>query len=121
MSLPGHVLVHSVTRVRPAATVEATYGNTNYDYGVAATRTTGIKAWLQQNDASESFGDGRRLMEQTWLMMTNEPSWDAPDRVEWSGHPSGSLVTFYVDGVPEPAYTRRGFDHMEINLRIVEG
>jgi hypothetical protein len=53
--------------------------------------------------------------------MTNESDWRSTDRVEWSGHPSGQLVTFAVEGVPEPAYAPRGLDHMEIQLTIQEG
>jgi hypothetical protein len=120
MPIPGRLLVHSVTRVRPAPVVDSCYGTTTWDYGVAATRTAGIRAWLQQNDTTESFGD-RDLIDQRWLQVTNEADWRVTDRVEWSGHPSGQLVTFAIDGVPEPAYTPRGFDHMEIGLRIQEG
>jgi hypothetical protein len=125
MGVPAHLLVHTVTVVHPAETVDA-YNNTTHDYGVAATRTVlapgtateGV--WLQQQARTEDHPDGRDPAEQRWTMVTNYPDIAAVDRIEWAGHPSGPVV-FTVDGPPEPAYTPTGFHHLEATLQIVEG
>lgn len=118
MGVPDHLLVHTVTLVDPAEATD-TYGNTTYDYGPAATRTT-IRAWLQQDQRSETFPDGRDPLDQRWLMVTNHETVAGVDRIEWADHPSGAVV-FSIDGPPEPAYTPAGFHHLEAGLRITEG
>jgi len=116
--LPSHLLVEEVTRVRPVASTVDPYGTT-WDYGTAATRST-ISAWLQQDQRTESFSDGRDVISQRWLLMTNALDIDANDRIEWDDHPAGPVI-FTVDGTPEPAATPRGRDHLEVTLRVVEG
>jgi hypothetical protein len=116
--VPDRLLVHSVTVVHPAETVDA-YGNADYDYGVAATRIS-IRGWLQQDQRDETLTEGRDPLDQRWLLVTNVGTIDGNDRIEWGGHPAGA-ITFAVDGPPEPAYTPAGFHHVEATLRIVEG
>lgn len=117
--LPANALVHSVDVVRPAQTVNS-HGNTDDDYGAAATRTT-IDGWLQQEQRAETFPDGRNPLEERWLLMTNHVDVDGNDRIEWAAHPAGPM-TFEVHGPPEPIYTPAGgFQHLEATLRILDG
>jgi hypothetical protein len=116
--VPDHMLPHTVTVVDPAEDTDD-YGNTTYDYGVAATRTD-VRAWLQQDQRSEQLRDGRDPTGEVWLMVTNHESIRSVARIEWSGHPAGA-VTFKVDGRPEPAYTPSGFHHTEAQLSITNG
>lgn len=113
MGIPDAMLPHTVTKVRPAVTT-SNYGNTAYDYGVAATRTD-IRAWLQQNTRAEPRPDGREALEQSWLLMTNDPDVQGIDRIEFDA------LTFGVEGPPGPYYTPAGFHHTEATLRIVDG
>jgi hypothetical protein len=117
MSLPAHLLPHTVTLVRPASTADA-YGNTVYDYGAGATRTA-ITAWIQQDSRTEPREDGRDALVQAWLVLTNHADILGTDRIEWTG-PAGALV-FEVDGPPEPTYTPAGLHHTEATLRVVTG
>ena len=114
MSLPTHLLVQSVTKVRPAIPAADARGNIIPDYGVAATRTT-VEVWLQQDTRIESFPDGRNPQEQLWLLMSNDSDWRTGDRVEWGA------ITFEVHGPPEPAYDATGFHHTEATLRVLGG
>lgn len=120
--VPDHLLVHSVTLVRPAETTDA-YNDTTYDYGPAATRT-GIAAWLQQDQRTEQFRDGRDPLDERWLMVTNHADISGLDRIEWAEHPGGA-VTFSVDGPTEPTYAPvsagNTLHHTEVQLRIVSG
>lgn len=116
MGIPARGLPHLITRVRPATSTDG-YGDTTHDYGAGATRTTGIPAWLQQDQRSEKYSDGRTPLEQLWLLMTNERDIAAGDQIEW---PAEDL-TFTVEGEPEPTYTPAGFHHLEATLRIVAG
>jgi hypothetical protein len=115
--VPEHLMIHDLVRVRPAATSDD-YG-TNYDYGTAAARA-GFRGWLQQDRRAELFTDARDTLDQSWLLVTNYLDIDGNDRIEWPVGPFG-LATFRIDGPPEPAYTPRGYDHVEATLRIVEG
>jgi hypothetical protein len=115
--LPSHLLTETVTRIRPVAVTD-NYGTT-WDYGTAATRV-GLTGWLQQDQRSEVFADARDSIQQRWLLMTNYLDIDANDRIEWPDHPAGAVI-FTVDGPPEPVSTPRGRNHLEANLRIVEG
>ena len=123
--LPGHLLVHTVTVVEPAETTDG-YNNTTYDYGPGATRTVleadgaGGGAWLQQDERTEQFRDGRAPLDQRWLMLTNYSPISGLARIEWPDHPAGPVV-FDVDGPTEPAYTPVGFHHTETRLRIAAG
>jgi hypothetical protein len=117
--LPSHLLTEEVVRVRPAAsTADPIYGTT-WDYGTAASRTV-VTGWLQQDQRTETFADGRDVFSQRWLLMTNELDIDANDRIEWDDHPAGTVI-FTVDGPAEPASTPRGTDHLEVTLRVMEG
>ncbi len=115
--LPSHLLTEEVTRVRPVASTDA-YGTT-WDYGTAADRLD-LDVWLQQDQRAEVFAEGRDVISQRWLLMTNELDIDANDRIEWDDHPTGQVI-FTVDGPAEPASTPRGRDHLEVTLRVVEG
>ncbi|HEY1395022.1 hypothetical protein [Roseateles sp.] len=114
MGIPDTMLPHEVTVVRPATTTD-TYGSQVRDYGGAATRTAGVRAWLQQDRRAEPREDGRDPLEQAWLMLTNHADVQGLDRIEWTG------PTFEVEGPPEPAYTPAGFHHTEATLRVVTG
>lgn len=118
MGVPAAMLPQRVTRVRPAESTDG-YGDTTYDYGAGAARTTGIPAWLQQDNRSEPRTDGREPLVQLWLMVTNEPDWTGRDQVEWTG--PGGPVVFAVEGPAEPVYTPGGAHHTELTLRVVEG
>lgn len=115
MNIPENRLVHSVVRVRPA-TSTSTYGDTVYDYGVAAARTT-MNAWLQQSSGTEPLSDGRAPLVGSWLMLTNDTDITGRDRIEWN-----SLV-FEVDGTPKPIYTIASTEihHLKTTLRVVSG
>lgn len=121
MGIPARGLPHSITRVRPATSTNG-YGDTIYDYTEAggATRTAGIAAWLQQDQRSETYSDGRTSNEQNWLLLTNESDIETHDQIEWADHPTGAK-TFTVEGPTEPAYTPAGFHHLEATLRILTG
>lgn len=125
MGVPDHLLVHTVTVVEPAQQTDA-YQNTTYDYGAGATRIVlepgGEQggAWLQQDQRTEQFSDGRDPLDQRWLMVANYAPISGHARIEWADHPAGPVV-FHVDGPTEPAYTPAGFHHTELMLRITEG
>jgi len=115
--IPAHLLPHTVTVVRPAASTDS-HGNTVLDYGAGATRTQ-VRAWLQQDHRSEPLADGRDPLVQRWLLVTNHRDIHGRDRIEWSDMPG---VTWEVDGPPAPLYTpSQGYHHLEANLRVVEG
>jgi hypothetical protein len=120
MGIPARGLPHTVTRVRPATSPDG-YGDTTYDYGAGATRTE-IDAWIQQDQRSEKYADGRTTNEQNWLLMSNDADLDVvtTDQIEWADHPSGAM-TFTVEGPPEPLYTPAGFHHWETTLRVLAG
>lgn len=118
MPIPESLLPHTVTLVRPAQSADA-YNNVTYSYGAGATRTE-ISAWLQQDQRTETFPDGRAPLDQRWPLITNHDDVRAKDRIEWADHPQGA-VTFDIDGPPEPAYTPAGFHHTEATLRLVDG
>jgi len=116
--LPAHLQPHRVVVVHPAATTDPVAG-TVWDYGSSATRST-VDGWMQEDQATETFADGRDVMGQRWTLLTNSLTIDANDRIEWDGHPAGSQV-FTVDGPPAPVPTPRGHHHLEARLRKVEG
>lgn len=113
MGVPGHMLPHTITVVRPATATDA-YGTTTYDYGAGATRTA-MAGWMQQDRRGEPRTDGREPLEQRWLLITNHADIAGRDRVEWSG------PTMEVEGPPEPVYTPAGYHHTEATLRAVAG
>jgi hypothetical protein len=115
VNIPENRLVHSVLRVRPVTSTN-TYGDTVYDYGVAADRKL-MNAWLSQTSGTEPLSDGRAPLIGAWSMLTNDTDITGRDRIEW-----GSLV-LEVDGPPKLAY---GPDttvahHAKSTLRIVSG
>ena len=113
--VPGRLLPHTVTRVRPATSTDI-YGNTTYDYGPAANRKD-MAAWLQQNNRTEPLSNGRDPLVQDWLMVTNDPDVQGYDRIEWADGP----LTFEVDGPPAPVSTPAGYHHTESTLKVVAG
>mgnify|MGYP004705059013 CR=1 FL=1 len=114
MSIPEHMLPQLITKVRPAAGTD-TYGNTTLDYGVAATRTANVKAWLQQDKRAEPRADGRDPLMQWWLLITNDADMQGRDRIEFGA------LTFEIEGPPELVYTPAGFHHTEVTLKAVGG
>lgn len=115
MNIPENRLIHSVTRVRPVTSTDS-YGNTTYDYGVAADRKT-MNAWLTQASGTEPMSDGRDPLVGAWSMLTNDTDITGRDRIEWG------VQVFEVDGTPKLAYA---FDttvphHAKSTLRIVAG
>jgi len=119
VGVPDHTLIHTVTVVEPAEITDA-YNDTTYDYGGAAARRT-ISAWLQQDQRTEQFSDGRDPLDERWLLITNEPVIPGNARIEWPDHPAGP-VTFEVDGPTAPTYRPgTGFHHVEARLRIAAG
>jgi len=117
--IPDSLLPHSVVKVRPVSSTDG-YGDTAYDYGVAATRTT-ISGRVQQDQRSEVHDALRDATSQTWTLFTNHTDIRATDRIEWAGHPSGSL-TFEVWGPPEPAHAGPATaHHMEVTLMVRAG
>lgn len=119
MTLPAALLVHTGVIVRPASSTDA-YGDTALDYGAGATRTT-VAGRFQQDTRTEVADALRDSAEQRWTFFTNHTDVRVADRVEWAGHPQGS-VTFEVAGPPEPTYAG-GSDvhHLEISLRHQAG
>lgn len=116
-AVPGHLLPHTVTLVRPAITTD-TYGSNVYDYGVAATRTS-VRAWMQQDQRTRLSTDGAIPLQQRWLLVTNHADVQRRDRVEWTS--TAGPTVFELDGQPEPTYTPRGFHHTECSLIVVDG
>lgn len=114
MGIPTSLLPQTVTKIRPS-TSTSTYGDTTYSYTVPPASSASITAWLQQDERSEPFSDGRAPLEQRWLMVTNESDVLGHDRIVFG------TLTFEVDGPPEPAYTPAGFHHLEATLRLVAG
>lgn len=117
--IPDRLLIHDVTVVNPAAATDA-YGSIVWDYGAGATRTT-VKAWLQQEQRSEPFSDGRAPDIERWLLITNHADIAEKARVEWAGETDSKV--FQVDGPPEPVYAAlaSGYHHTETSLRQIEG
>lgn len=112
--LPGHLLIHAVQVVNPAATTDA-YGNVTYDYSAGTTRT--VCGWMQQDQRAEQFADGRATDTAQWLLMTNESEFADKARVRWHE------MTFELDGPAAPVYAglSRSFHHSEVRLRRIEG
>jgi hypothetical protein len=125
-ALPGRLLPHEVSVVVPATSTDA-YGNTVYDYGAGAARTT-VAAWLQQDQRTLVTQVGADPLEERWLMATNASPIPRRARIEWAGHPEGPVV-FEIDGRPGPAYNPLAMaaaastapHHTELTLKIVNG
>jgi hypothetical protein len=125
-AVPGRLMPHTVTVVDPAVSTDS-YGNTVYDYGAGATRTTGVKAWLEQTQRTLVTQVGADPLEQRWLMVTNASPIPRRARIEWTG-PSGAMV-FELDGQPGPFYNPLAMaaaastdpHHTELTLKIVDG
>ena len=118
MSLPGRLLVHMVTKVRPAASTDG-YGDQALDYGAGATRTT-LQARLQQDARTEAHDALRDATDQTWTLFANDTDVLATDRFEWTS-PTGAMV-FEVAGPPEPVYDSGAqAHHSEVTLRVRRG
>jgi len=115
VNIPENRLVHVVVRVRPATSV-STYGDTVYDYGVAAARKD-MNAYLTQSSGTEPLSDGRAPLVGAWRMLTNDLDVTGRDRIEWNGK------VFEVDGDPKPSYTTWSTvpHHLETTLRIIAG
>jgi hypothetical protein len=117
--IPATLLPHTVVVVRPATSTDA-YGDSARDYGAGATRTT-ITGRLQQDARSESADALRDSAVQLWTLFTNATDIRVLDRLEWAGHPQGS-VTFEVVGPPEPTYAGPAdVHHLEVSLRQQAG
>jgi hypothetical protein len=113
MSVPAHMLPHTVTRIRPSTTTQ--YGNALPNYTVPPATSTTMAAWMQQDEREEEFAEGRDPLDQLWLMVTNDSDVLGLDRITWDGR------TFEVTGPPAPVYTPAGYHHTESTLRIVQG
>lgn len=118
--LPARLQPHNLIVVRPAVSSNS-YGDDVRDYGPAASRTS-IVGWVQQDNRTEAFPDGRNPQEQRFLLMTNTLTIETGDRIEWLDHPTGP-ATFTVHGPPEIAYRAPSADphHLEATLRIQQG
>lgn len=111
------LMVHPVTIVHAATTTDR-YGNTTKDW-TTATRTT-TNGWVSRATQLEDHTDGREAEVSTWkAYLPAGTAVDGGDRLEWN--PTGSLITFEVDGPPLPAFTPRGLHHIEAQLRVAEG
>lgn len=124
-AVPGRLLPHTVTIVDPVESTN-TYGNTVYDYGPAATRTTAA-AWLQQNQRTQVITDGAHPLQARWLMVTNHSPVGRRARIEWDS-PSGPMI-FELDGQPGPFYNPLAMaaagtgapHHTELTLKVIDG
>ncbi|MDX3555285.1 hypothetical protein PV729_26560 [Streptomyces europaeiscabiei] len=124
--LPDRLLPHEVVIAVPASSTDS-YGNTVYDYGAGAARTT-VAAWLQQDQRTLVTQVGADPLEERWLMVTNASPVPRRARIEWAGHPEGPVV-FELDGRPGPAYNPLAMaaaastapHHTELTLKIVNG
>jgi hypothetical protein len=124
--VPSRLMPHRVTVVEPAVTTS--YGNTEYDYGAAATRTTDVAAWLEQQQRAQIPVIGADPLQERWLMVTDHTPIGRRARIEWAGHPSGA-VTFELDGQTNPLYNPLAMaasgssepHHTELSLKIVDG
>lgn len=117
--IPTDLLLHTVTRIRPAVGTDA-WNATTLDYDAGATRTAGLTVRIQQDTRAEVYLDGRTPAEQRWTMFANDTDWNRTDRVEWDEGPDGLLV-FEIFGEPEPTYDNDSLHHLEATLRIVDG
>lgn len=126
-AVPPRLLPHTVTVVAPAVTTDS-YGDKEYDYGPAATRTTGVKAWLQQDQRSQVTVVGADPLQSRWLMVTNHSPIGRRSRIEWAESPEGPLV-LELDGPANPSYNPLAMaaagtsspHHTELSLKIVDG
>ncbi len=120
MSLPTALLVHTVTRVRPVVGSDA-YNDRTLDYdGGARTSVTGRLVARTTSDRRQASDDGRDADLQGWTWLTNDNDLTTDDRLEWAGHPSGTMV-FEVDGPPLPKHDGTGFHHLRAELRVFRG
>lgn len=119
--VPEHLLVNTVTVVRPAEVVDA-YGNTTLDYKAPESRTE-VAAWVQQDQRMLHHRDGRDPLDDRWLLVTNHDDIRDRDRIEWDS-PTGTAV-FTLDGPPEPTYAplsgAGAVHHTEARLRRIQG
>ncbi|TMS00187.1 hypothetical protein [Nonomuraea basaltis] len=111
--IPARLLPLTVIKVRPATSTDR-YGNTELDYGAAASRIA-VAAWIDQASASEDTPNGRDVIVGVWKLITNHTDLDAADRIEW-----GSSI-YELDGPAWPVHTPAGLHHLEARLRRVEG
>jgi hypothetical protein len=124
--VPDRLLPHTVTVVAPAVSTDS-YGDKEYDYGAAATRTA-VKAWLQQDQRTQVTVVGADPLQSRWLMVTNHSPIARRSRIEWADSPEGPLV-FEIDGPANPSYNplamaaagTNGPHHTELSLKIVDG
>jgi len=109
----SRLLIQTVT-VLTRSTTKDRYGNTVDDWSSPTTRS--VSAWVAQTGSVEDLL-GRDAT--TTVAVVFLPAGDpitAYDRVTL---PDG--VTYAVDGVPNPANSRRGVHHIVVKLRNVEG
>jgi len=126
VGVPARLMPHRVTVVDPAVSTDA-YGNTVYDYGAGATRTSGVAAWLEQQQRAQIPAIGADPLQERWLMVTDHSPVGRRARIEWTG-PGGAMV-FELDGQPNPAYNPLTMaaavssapHHTELSLKIVDG
>lgn len=126
-AVPGRLLPHTITVVDPATSTDS-YGNTVYDYGAGATRTTGVKAWLEQTQRTLVTVIGADPLQEKWLMVTNHSPVNRRARIEWADSPGGAVV-FEIDGQPGPSYNPLAMaaagslapHHTELALKIIDG
>lgn len=111
------LMVHDVTIVHAGATTDR-YGDATKNWATA-TRTPSA-AWVSRTGQLEDHTGGREAEVSTWrAYLPVDAEVAGGDRLEWN--PTGTLITFEVDGPPLPAFTPRGIHHIEAQLRVVEG
>lgn len=111
------LMVHTVTIVHPGITTDR-YGNETKNWATAS--RTDTSAWVSRATQLEDRSAGREAEVSTWLAyLPTGVDVAGGDRLEWT--PTGTLITFEVDGPPLPAWAPRGPHHLEVYLRVVEG
>lgn len=103
---------HTVTRVRPASTVDAK-GNTHPDWANATTATT--LAWIQPVSSSEQTTNQDRIVARWRLFLPPAADMLATDRITYAGE------TYFVDGEVQTWDNGNGPHHREAYLRKITG
>lgn len=109
MSFLG-LLVHDVYIVTADESTDD-YGNTVYDWGALATRTTS-KAWITQTATNEDRADRQTPAAQWVCFLPAGTAVNYRNRIEWVDN------AFEVDGLPLSAWTPQGEHHLQVPLRF---
>jgi len=110
--MPAHLMTQTVTLQKATVSTDSR-GDQTLSWDSPNTRT--ITAWVDQQSTSETDDETRDVRSSNALLVTNDLTVSALDRVVVNGQ------TWTVQGRPRQVPTLTGVHHLEATLRLVEG